>query len=74
MSTYIDYFKQIARGENVTENILEKRYNEFLNFIYKSKASEIERIQELIQLRFDFLITKKILSNKNVSTKKKRRN
>ncbi len=65
MSTYIDYFKQIARGENVTENILEKRYNEFLNFIYKSKASEIERIQELIQLRFDFLITKKILSNNN---------
>lgn len=63
MSRYIDYFKQITRGEILTKEILEKRYNEFLNFIYKSKVSDIERTQELIQLRFDFLIAKELLEN-----------
>lgn len=63
MSRYIDYFKQITRGEIVTREILEKRYKEFLNFICKSKVSDIERTQELIQLRFDFLIAKDLLDN-----------
>ena len=65
MSAYIDYFKQIARGENVTKEILDKRYREFLNFIYKSKASDIEREKELLQLRFDYLVGAKILEGAN---------
>ena len=32
MSAFIDYFKQIARGENLSKDIIEKRYREFLNF------------------------------------------
>lgn len=65
MSAYIDYFKQIARGSNVTKDVLEKRYREFLNFIYKLKASDSERLKELIQLRFDYLVGAKILEGYN---------
>lgn len=62
---YIDYFKQIARGEVVTKDVLEKRYREFINFIYKLKASDIERERELIQLRYDYLVVAKILEGYN---------
>ena len=65
MSKYLDYFKQIARGQVVTADILEKRYREFLNFINRLKASEAERIQELIQLRYDYLVTAKLLEGYN---------
>lgn len=61
MGKSIDYFKQIARGNIVTEDILKKRYNEFSNFIYKLKASDVDRIQELIQIKFDYLVPSKFL-------------
>lgn len=61
----LDYFKQIARGEIVTSDVLEKRYKEFLNFINKLKASEVDRLQELIQLRYDFLVASKLLEGYN---------
>lgn len=63
MSAFIDYFKQIARGENLSKDIIEKRYREFLNFIYKLKATDEERTKELIKLRFDYLVTSKIISD-----------
>ena len=61
MSTFIDYFKQIARGDKLSKDIVEKRYREFLNFIYKLKSTDEERIRELIKLRFDYLVTYKII-------------
>lgn len=67
MSAYIDYFKQIARGENLSKDIISKRYREFLNFIYKLKATNEERIKELIQLRFDYLVTLKIIEGSSRS-------
>lgn len=65
MNSCIDYFKQIARGDVVTKDVLEKRYNEFLNFINKLKSSDMDRTIELIKLRFDFLVTSKLLENHN---------